>query len=98
VVGVGEDDTEFENVAGIDRNTIETVGNVHFDQVHGSMTAISIDDGTQNALQGAAELHGLRGGQTHRGRIYTRPGVVDNGAGAAVALWDDANRADAQVG
>ncbi len=51
---------------------------------------VSIHDHLEDSLEGGAKLHGTGGCQGCSGLIDPTPGVVNNGMGLAVTLWDDA--------
>jgi len=56
------------------------------------------DDVSNHSVEGAPELHGLHGCEREGVVVDATVGVVDNGAWPPLALGDDADRAETEVG
>lgn len=93
-----EKDTQEGDVGRIDPDPVEPIGNVDFRQEDGTMERIGVKDFGKDTMEGAAELHGLHGGEPDRILIDSKEGVVDNGARPAVALGHHTEGTEPQVG
>jgi len=61
------------------------------------MVGICFDNTVEYACKGMAKLHGIHSGQGEGLNIDTTEGVIEDGAGVAVALGDDPNWAEPET-
>jgi hypothetical protein len=74
------------------------VGEIDFGHVDRAVAGIGVYNGVEEAMEGAAELHGLRRGLLLHGAIGATPRVVVDEAVSAAGLGDAADRAKPQAG
>ncbi len=94
----GKDYPEPGDVAVLECDAIKTVSNVDLVQQDGPIAGVGPHDLGENALSRFAKLHGLGWRQVSRFVVHARIREIYNKPWAAVALWNKAERRQAQVG
>jgi hypothetical protein len=79
-------------------DTVKTIGDVDFEEVDWAKTRITAHDLTDQAFEGAPELHGFMRGQGDGVCVDARKTVVHNGTRTAFVLWHDAHWGHSKVG
>jgi hypothetical protein len=77
---------------------IEAIGNILFAHVDRAMAWIGVYNALEETGKCASKLHRFRGREANRLLVQVGVAVVDNSAGPAVMLRDDAGGRDAQGG
>ena len=88
----GKRGSQFGNGTGVETEAVETIRQICFGDVHGSITWISMTDLVKDPFKGSTELHGLlRGVLRSKGegiRVHTVERQIHDDAGSPVALRD----------
>jgi hypothetical protein len=79
------------DVADAEVQAVEAVGDILFGHVDTSVPGVGVYDHPEEALEAAAELHGLGRGQAKCLVVDFQVGVVGDRAGTSCVLGDDAN-------
>jgi hypothetical protein len=94
----GEEHGESGGACRGKADAVKTVGNVHFDNVHGTMSGVGMTDGGQQARESSTELHGFWWSLPDGVRINARERQVHNQPWPPVALRHDPERGKPKVG
>jgi hypothetical protein len=94
---VGQDNSKFGDIGGPQAHAVESVGDVNLSQFGRAKPRVGMDQVAEKTLQGAAKLHSLRRCQPNRLLVDPRVCIVDDEAGAAIPLGDNAQRGDTEM-
>jgi hypothetical protein len=87
---VGQDNSKFGDIGGPQAHAVESVGDVNLSQFGRAKPRVGMDQVAEKTLQGAAKLHSLRRCQPNRLLVDPRVCIIDDEAGAAIPLGDNA--------
>jgi hypothetical protein len=74
---------------GVEAHAVKTVGDVHLDHVDGTILGVGMADGSEEAVQGAAELHRLGWRLSDSVIVDTIERQVNDKAGSSFTLRHD---------
>ena len=98
VGAAGEEDSELDGIIHREEETVETIGQIGLGKMDGAIARVGSDEGAEQTVQGAAELHGFDRSVGLGGAVDAKESAVHDGARASVALGDNSNGAEAEVG
>ena len=90
----GEGDSQGGDVGGLEPDPVVAVTDIEFEEVCGAVGCVRVVYVVEEAKARFPKLEGAGGGEVYCVGVDAVEQVVDNGAGAAIALGDYADRGD----
>ena len=91
--GSREEDAKFGDVAGQQPDAVETIGNIHFGDVHRAEPGVGAEDFGKETVKRPTELERVMRGERYSVGVHVGESVVHDATGAAIALGNDAKGA-----
>ena len=93
----GDADGQGGDVVDVEPHSVETVGDVYFEESNWAEARVGVDHLRNEPFKGSTELHGFARGQKDGVAVNAGEAVINNWSWASLVLWNDAHGGDPQV-